>query len=75
MITNKIRKPTSGTISLNGKKIEALGEQYYDHLGYMPQDFGFYPDFTAREFMLYMAAVKGLSKNKGKNAPTVYSTW
>lgn len=61
-----VLKPTSGTISLNGKKIEALGEQYYEHLGYMPQDFGFYPDFTAREFMLYMAAVKGLSKNKAK---------
>ena len=61
-----VLKPTSGMIRLNGKKIEALGEQYYEHLGYMPQDFGFYPDFTAREFMLYMAAVKGLSKNKAK---------
>lgn len=33
----------------------------------MPQDFGFYPDFTAREFMLYMAAVKGLGKQEAKN--------
>ena len=40
-----VLKPTSGMIRLNGKKIEALGEQYYEHLGYMPQDFGFYPDF------------------------------
>ena len=39
---------------------------YYTHLGYMPQDFGFYPDFTAREFMLYMAAVKGLDKKRAK---------
>ena len=53
-------KPTSGRISLNGKTVEQLGERYYTHLGYMPQDFGFYPDFTAREFMLYMAAVMGL---------------
>ena len=59
-----VNKPTSGTISLDGKKIEELGEQYYTHLGYMPQDFGFYPDFTAREFMMYMAAVKGLDKEK-----------
>lgn len=57
-----VLKPTSGTIRLDGKRIDELGEQYYTHLGYMPQDFGFYPDFTAREFMLYMAAVKGLDK-------------
>lgn len=62
-----VLKPTSGLISLNGKTIEELGEQYYTHLGYMPQDFGFYPDFTAREFMLYMAAVKGLDKKQAKS--------
>ncbi len=61
-----VLKPTSGSISLNGKTIEQLGERYYIHLGYMPQDFGFYPDFTAREFMLYMAAVKGLDKRQAK---------
>lgn len=61
-----VLKPTSGQICLNGKTIDELGEQYYTHLGYMPQDFGFYPDFTAREFMLYMAAVKGLDKKKAK---------
>lgn len=59
-----VLKPTSGDIRLNGKTIDELGEQYYTHLGYMPQDFGFYPDFTAHEFMLYMAAVKGLDKRK-----------
>ena len=61
-----VLKPTSGSISLNGKTMEQLGEEYYTHLGYMPQDFGFYPDFTAREFMLYMAAVKGLNKRQAK---------
>ena len=59
-----VLKPTSGSICLNGKSIDELGEDYYAHLGYMPQDFGFYPDFTAREFMLYMAAVKGLDKKE-----------
>lgn len=57
-----VLKPTSGSVYLNGKTMQELGEQYYTHLGYMPQDFGFYPEFTAREFMLYMAAVKGLNK-------------
>jgi ABC-2 type transport system ATP-binding protein len=61
-----VLKPTSGHIRINGKTAEELGEQYYTHLGYMPQDFGFYPNFTAREFMLYMAAVKGLEKNLAK---------
>lgn len=61
-----VLKPTSGNIRLNGKTIDELGEQYYTHLGYMPQDFGFYPDFTAREFMMYMAAVKGLDKKQAK---------
>ena len=59
-----VLKPTSGSIRLNGKSIGELGERYYTHLGYMPQDFGFYPDFTAREFMMYMAAVKGLDKRQ-----------
>lgn len=67
-----VLKPTSGRICLNGKSIDELGENYYTHLGYMPQDFGFYPDFTAREFMLYMAAVKGLGKQEAKNAQRNY---
>ena len=57
---------TSGSIRLDGKTIRESGERYYTHLGYMPQDFGFYPDFTAREFMLYMAAVKGLDQKTAK---------
>ena len=62
-----VLKPTFGSIKLDGKTMEELGEQYYTHLGYMPQDFGFYPDFTAREFMHYMAAVKGLGDKEAKD--------
>ena len=62
-----VLKPTSGRLCLDRKSIEELGEAYYARLGYMPQDFGFYPDFTAREFMRYMAAVKGLDKREAKN--------
>ncbi len=61
-----ILKPTSGRICLNGSTIDQLREHYYARLGYMPQDFGFYLDFTAREFMLYMAVVKGLDKKEAK---------
>ena len=62
-----VLKATSGEIRLDGKTMQELGEQYYTHFGYMPQDFGFYPDFSAREFMWYMAAVKGLHKKKAKS--------
>ena len=61
-----VLEPTSGRICLNGKPVHSLGEQYYARLGYMPQDFGFYPDLTAREFLHYMAAVKGLSTGEGR---------
>lgn len=62
-----VLKATAGDIRMNGKTMQELGERYYSRLGYMPQDFGFYPDFTGREFMLYMAAVKGLDKKSAKS--------
>lgn len=61
-----VLKPTTGKLSFNGEEIESLGEDYYEHLGYLPQEIGFYADFTAREFMMYMAAVKGLKKEAAK---------
>ena len=62
-----VLEPSSGQIRADGKNIGQLGEKYYDRLGYMPQNFGYYPDFTAREFLLYMAAVKGLDKKRAGN--------
>lgn len=59
-----ILKPTSGTITWNG--IDVAEEQYRDVLGYLPQDFGYYPDFTAFDFMVYMASLKGLTKQQAK---------
>lgn len=40
-----IQNPTSGKILLNGKNIVGLGERYRNLLGYLPQHFGYYPDF------------------------------
>lgn len=59
-----ILKPTSGTITFNGTDVAE--EQYRDALGYLPQDFGYYPDFTAFDFMVYMASLKGLTKTQAK---------
>lgn len=56
--------PTSGTISYDG--IDVSREEYRDILGYLPQDFGYYPEFTAQDFMMYIAALKGIPKGKAK---------
>ena len=55
-----IQNPTSGKILLNGKNIMGLGEEYRNLLGYLPQHFGYYPDFSAFDFLLYVSALKGL---------------
>ena len=55
-----ILKPTSGLISFEGTDVSE--ELYRDALGYLPQNFGYYPHFTGRDFLLYIAALKGLDK-------------
>lgn len=55
-----ILRPSSGEIRLDGRPIAELGGEYRARLGYLPQDFGYYPEFTALDFMEYMAALKGV---------------
>ena len=59
-----IMQPTSGTITFDG--MDVCEEEYRAILGYLPQDFGYYPEFTAMDFLLYMAALKGLPKQVAK---------
>ncbi len=59
-----ILKPDSGTVSFDG--IDVSQEEYRSVLGYLPQDFGYYPEFTGKDFLLYMAALKGLEKPLAK---------
>ncbi|RDY25485.1 ABC transporter ATP-binding protein [Romboutsia weinsteinii] len=61
-----VLNPTSGNILLNGCDIDTLGENYRKLIGYLPQDFGYYPDFTAKEFMNYVSALKGINKQSAK---------
>ncbi len=53
-------QPTGGKIICNGKDIFKMGADYRRLLGYLPQDFGFYPEFTVKDYLLYIAALKGL---------------
>lgn len=55
-----ISKPTTGTLFLNGEDIVAHPDSIRKILGYLPQDFGVYPNLNAHEFLAYIAAMKGV---------------
>ena len=55
-----VLEPTRGNVMADG--IGASSEEYRALLGYLPQNFGYYPDFSARKFLMYISALKGLDK-------------
>lgn len=57
---------TSGTVYWEGKKIQSLGKQYREILGYMPQQQGMYDEFTVEHFLWYMASLKGMKRKDAK---------
>lgn len=59
-----ILRPESGTIALDGMDVSTEG--YRAFLGYLPQDFGYYPEFTGMDFLLYLSALKGLDKRQAR---------
>lgn len=61
-----VLKPTFGEISCNGIEIGRLDGDYRYLLGYLPQDFGYYPEFTARRYLEYLAACKAVPKALAK---------
>ena len=63
-----ILKPTSGTVKLGQYDVTDSG--YRNLLGYLPQGFGYYPEFTGMDFMLYIATLKGLDKGTAKRRST-----
>ena len=52
--------PTSGQILCDGKDILKMEGEYRKLLGYLPQEFGFYPEFTVKDYLLYIASLKGI---------------
>lgn len=65
MLTTLV-KPTSGAITLDGKDIFELDRSYRNLLGYLPQEFGVYPEFTVQDYLLYIASIKGLRPGAAK---------
>jgi len=61
-----VLRPTGGQILLDGRDAAEMGDEYRALLGYLPQDFGYYPDFTALDFMRYMATLKGFTSRDGR---------
>jgi ABC-type multidrug transport system ATPase subunit len=58
--------PTTGTVRWNGLDVGRDGQEIRARLGYLPQRFGVYPEFSARRFLRYLAALKRLSR-PGRN--------
>lgn len=61
-----VSNPSSGQILVNGKNKNELGSDYRDLIGYLPQDIGFYKNFSAEKFLLYISALKGIEKEEAK---------
>jgi ABC-type multidrug transport system ATPase subunit len=54
--------PTTGSVRWNGLDVGADGQEIRARLGYLPQQFGVYPEFSARRFLRYLAALKRLAR-------------
>ena len=55
-----VLESTSGEVLLDGKEVTSMGADYRNVLGYLPQDFGYYPDLTVYDYMMYISSIKGL---------------
>ena len=67
--------PTSGEVLLNGENNVLMGERFRDLLGYLPQEFGYTPGFSAKDFMLYVASIKGLDRDSQEEKRTSSFRW
>ena len=63
MLTTLIA-PTQGEILYDGKNIIDMDEQYRELLGYLPQQFGYYKNYSPKQYLLYLAALKGIDKKE-----------
>lgn len=61
-----IMKPTAGRICYDGVETDLLGDSYRDIIGYLPQEFGFYPEFTVQQYLEYISALKGIPDKQAK---------
>ncbi len=55
-------KPTGGHVYFNGSDVFEMGAGYRQIIGYLPQEFGYYPEFSVRDYLMYIASIKGLDR-------------
>ena len=65
-----IIQPSEGEILWNGKNIQDMGSEYREILGYLPQEFGYYPDLSVYDYLLYVASIKGLHHSYARKKAT-----
>lgn len=65
LITDNLKRST-GEILLDGKDILSMGSEYRKLIGYMPQQQGFYEQFTPTEFLKYIGSLKAIDSKKLK---------
>lgn len=58
--------PTSGEITWDGEDIFKMDKEYRKLLGYLPQDFGIYPDFSVQDYLMYISTLKGIKPAAAK---------
>ncbi len=58
--------PSKGEILYGGEDIVTLDYEYRNILGYLPQEFGYYKNYTPAKFLMYLAALKGIEKNRAE---------
>jgi len=58
--------PDEGEILYDGTEISAMGDDYRDILGYLPQEFGYYKDYSPKRFLRYLSALKGIDRKKAE---------
>lgn len=66
-LTDRIRQ-TNGTILWNGEDTRKMGAKFRAKLGYLPQSFGLYPSFTAKQMMMYFSKLKNVRQATGETA-------
>lgn len=65
-IMTDLLEPSAGRVTLDGVDISSLGADYRARLGYLPQELGLYPGFTAEQFLLYIARLKGIERETAR---------
>lgn len=58
--------PTEGTILWEGREIQKLDDKYREKLGFLPQNFGYYRDYTPEKYLRYIGILKGIGKEQLK---------